>query len=196
VGEIPQGIYKGVRDMNYWEYVQSESKEKSVLDESYNTHKTYVIKCIDGENSLLELLKYIKANGNGGHSFEIVVDPNSKDNKKSFFWDGDGSDRITEIVRVKTGKESELISIMRATLNQIKKVAFNAGFTAEGEQMGEVGLREKLQLIYDITKVIEEGEKSPSEKKLERIEKEYKKVKDEGETRALIGIGRVLAEDS
>lgn len=30
--------------MNYWKFVQSESKAKSVLDESYNTPKTYVIK--------------------------------------------------------------------------------------------------------------------------------------------------------
>jgi len=54
--------------------------------------KTIKVTCRDNDNTLEELLKYIKNIGNTGHSFKIIVD----DNKK-FYWDGDGSDTIFEI---------------------------------------------------------------------------------------------------
>jgi hypothetical protein len=41
--------------------------------------------------SLVPLLKYIARNGNPGHSFDIVVDPDSSDSKRSFEFDGDGA---------------------------------------------------------------------------------------------------------
>jgi hypothetical protein len=60
--------------------------------------KVITVTCRDTENSLEELLKYIQQNGNGGHSFSIIVDPEGdKDQKKTFGWDGDGSDRIFDI---------------------------------------------------------------------------------------------------
>ena len=48
---------------------------------------------IDTSNSdqLVELLSYIKQLGNAGHSFKIVVDPDSDDTKKEFDWDGVGA---------------------------------------------------------------------------------------------------------
>lgn len=58
--------------------------------------KTITITCRDGDDTLEELLKYIKSAGNCGHSFSIVVDPDEKGGKK-FFWDGDGSDYIKDI---------------------------------------------------------------------------------------------------
>jgi hypothetical protein len=43
---------------------------------------------------LVSLIEYVGKNGNSGHSFEIVVDPDDSENKESFFFDGDGSDYI------------------------------------------------------------------------------------------------------
>ena len=40
------------------------------------------------------MLNYIKSLGNVGHTFSIVVDPDSKEGKKTFEWDGDGNDKI------------------------------------------------------------------------------------------------------
>lgn len=52
----------------------------------------------DGEGCLEELLLYIGKNGNTGHSFSIIVDPDGDTNeRKEFYWDGDGSDYIHEI---------------------------------------------------------------------------------------------------
>lgn len=58
--------------------------------------KTITVVCRDGDDTLEELLNYIKSSGNLGHSFSIVVDPKSEGEKK-FFWDGDGSDTIRSI---------------------------------------------------------------------------------------------------
>jgi hypothetical protein len=60
------------------------------------TTKTITITCRDQDNTLEELLTYIKKVGNMGHTFNIVVDPEEKGGKK-FEWDGDGSDAIFEI---------------------------------------------------------------------------------------------------
>jgi hypothetical protein len=54
--------------------------------------KTITITCRDLDNTLEELIRYIKSVGNTGHSFSIVVDGGKK-----FEWDGDGSDAIFEI---------------------------------------------------------------------------------------------------
>lgn len=64
------------------------------------TTKIITIECRDGNNTLEDLLNYIKGLGNTGHSFSIVVDPKS-DAEKKFHWDGDGSDSIKSI---KAGK--------------------------------------------------------------------------------------------
>lgn len=75
-------------------------KEFEKLNES-NEKDMYIYKvvCRDSEGTLKELIEYIGANGNGGHSFEIVVDPNmtKEEGKRSFFWDGDGSDRVEKV---------------------------------------------------------------------------------------------------
>lgn len=51
----------------------------------------------DGGGHLEEIINYIGKNGNTGHSFSIVIDPSDKENAKTFFWDGDGSDHINSI---------------------------------------------------------------------------------------------------
>ncbi len=68
-----------------------------MTEETEETEETaYTVKCVDKEGTLKRLIEYIGKNGNGGHSFTIVVDPDG-DDTKSFGWDGDGSDRIISV---------------------------------------------------------------------------------------------------
>lgn len=62
-----------------------------------NEPKKLVIECRDSENSLARLIGYMQSIGNGGHSFGIIVDPDSKEYKKNFGWDGDGGDSIISV---------------------------------------------------------------------------------------------------
>jgi hypothetical protein len=50
----------------------------------------------DPDNTLEELLLYLKRIGNQGHSFAIVVDPDQHGGK-TFHWDGDGADSIGSV---------------------------------------------------------------------------------------------------
>lgn len=47
--------------------------------------------------NILKLIRALKITGDGGHGFEVKI------NGKKFYWDGDGSDRITEINDVDCG---------------------------------------------------------------------------------------------
>jgi hypothetical protein len=48
------------------------------------------VKLRDPEKQLVKLICYIQRVSNPGHSFEVVVDPNDSEHRKSFFMDGDG----------------------------------------------------------------------------------------------------------
>jgi len=66
-------------------------------DEGYATI-TFKIKG-DALYSLLKLLKQCEYNGNIGHSHHIIVDPEGgQDRKRSVGFDGDGQDRIKDIL--------------------------------------------------------------------------------------------------
>lgn len=71
---------------------------KQIIEGESNT-VTYQIECTDGEGSLKRLIEYIGENGNDGHSFEIVVDPGTE-NEKKFGWDGDGRDYIKSVKEI------------------------------------------------------------------------------------------------
>lgn len=60
----------------------------------------------DPDKSLVRLLEYIKGNANIGHSYEVIVDPDDKERKKSFGIDGDGPFYIFSIKQ--NGKEVEV----------------------------------------------------------------------------------------
>jgi hypothetical protein len=80
--------------------LNAEPKEKAPFkrdNEGYTT-VTFKIKG-DALHSLLKLLKQCEYMGNVGHSFPIVIDPQGgKDNKREVGFDGDGSDRIKDIL--------------------------------------------------------------------------------------------------
>lgn len=69
---------------------------KQLYKEAQRQEKTITIRAYDQDDSLEKLIEFIKTNGNGGHSFEIIVDPDG-DDKRTFGWDGDGTDRINDI---------------------------------------------------------------------------------------------------
>ncbi|MFW6047483.1 MAG: hypothetical protein ACOCP4_06850 [Candidatus Woesearchaeota archaeon] len=60
------------------------SKLKKYLNEEEQEFKEIELKVRDREGTLEELLNYIKDIGNIGHSFEIVVDPDNSEYKKTF----------------------------------------------------------------------------------------------------------------
>ena len=68
---------------------------KKIKPPNYN--KIMTVEITDPDDALYSLLSYIKEIGNTGHSFSIIVDPENSDTKKTFGWDGDGSNRIYEI---------------------------------------------------------------------------------------------------
>lgn len=64
----------------------------------------------DGDSQLLQLIEYIRILAAPGHSFDVIVDPDSSENRRSFFMDGDGSFYIKNVkldgikVKSKDGK--------------------------------------------------------------------------------------------
>lgn len=131
---------------NFFEYMFSTNRQpmptnindKVVEDErdKYHTTRYYLVKCRDGEGSLRKLLNYIAKNGNGGHSFDIVVDAGDKEREKHFFWDGDGCDRIDSIVESKTGEDKDLVGILLAALGRLKSIIYAAEFNDGDERTG------------------------------------------------------------
>lgn len=110
--------------MNFYE---SLNKKASIAEDAApNTRKTrYIIDCRDYDKNILNLIRMIKKNGNCGHSFSIVVDPDS--NGKSdmtIFWDGDGADRINSIIEAEKG--DDLIGLLLANINTIRAIARGA----------------------------------------------------------------------
>ena len=51
----------------------------------------------DPDYQLVRLIEYIGRTAAPGHSFEVVVDPNMREHRKSFGIDGDGSFYIQDI---------------------------------------------------------------------------------------------------
>jgi len=56
-----------------------------------------VIKLRDPDNQLFKMIDYIMHTANPGHSFEVVVDPDMREHRKTFYMDGDGSFYIQEV---------------------------------------------------------------------------------------------------
>ena len=55
------------------------------------------IRLRDPDNQLVKMIDYIMHTANPGHSFEVVVDPDLRDHRKTFFMDGDGSFYIESV---------------------------------------------------------------------------------------------------
>lgn len=70
-----------------------------------------LVKGDDGD--IARMLEFIRANAAPGHSFEIVVDPDLREYKRSFYADGDGSFHIKHVKKngklVKLDKDGKLL---------------------------------------------------------------------------------------
>ena len=77
---------------------QIMNKFDSILAENLYDPKSHIVEIeVAGEiGDFCELIHMIGKLGNGGHSFNIELDPDG-DSPYSGGWDGDGSDRIGEI---------------------------------------------------------------------------------------------------
>lgn len=93
------------------------------LDESHElllergrTSKRLTVLCNDPDDSLEELIKHIGYAGRGGHSFSIVVDPGDDRYEKKFFFDGDGSDSIQDVL-------SQIAEALDVSKDDVEKAA-------------------------------------------------------------------------
>lgn len=66
-----------------------------LIKESYRKDIHLVVN--DSEGSIRKLIETIQDYTQMGHSFEVVIDPGDSDYEKSFYIDGDGSDKIEDI---------------------------------------------------------------------------------------------------
>ena len=139
--------------MNFFQYLYGEKVAQDKKSE-YDENKYYLVKCKDGEHELRKLIDYIGKNGNGGHSFDIVVDPGSKDNERHFFWDGDGPDRIDSVVETKTGNDKELVGILLTALERVRRLTFAEGTSSDDEVKV---LKTALDNIHDIIEPLLSG---------------------------------------
>ncbi len=60
----------------------------------------------DHDDQMVKMIDYIMHTANIGHSFEVVVDPDMKEYRKKFYFDGDGSFYIKEVK--KNGKKVKI----------------------------------------------------------------------------------------
>ena len=139
--------------MNFFQFLYGD-KVAQDKKESYNTKKFYTVECIDSDGRLKDLLTYIGENGNGGHSFDIVVDPGDKENERHFFWDGDGADRINAVVKTTTADDKELVGILLTALHRIYLETF---IESQNSEEDAKNCRLAIQNISDIANDIIRG---------------------------------------
>ena len=72
-------------------------KDSDVRNTSEDQLTVYKVTAQDPNGTLKALIEYIGKVGNEGHSFKIVVDPNSKEDRKEFHWKGEEDDKFKEI---------------------------------------------------------------------------------------------------
>lgn len=66
-----------------------------ILNESDQKELHLIIS--DSEGSIQDLIETIKDYTQMGHTFEVVIDPGDSDYERSFYIDGDGSDKIRDV---------------------------------------------------------------------------------------------------
>ena len=144
---------------NFYDFmygVNGKGKSDKVVEDKAPKKKSltggYFVFCRDDDGTLKRLIEAIGKHGNGGHSYDIVLDPDMKDEKESFFWDGDGSDRIDSIIAIPEGdgKENPLLRMCLQTIDSINMQASEV--LREKEEWGEPppSIEEKKQILNNI----------------------------------------------
>jgi len=142
---------------NFFDYMYGVNKkhteEKVVEDKAPKKVLTggYFVFCKDSEGTLKKLIEAIGKHGNGGHSYDIVLDPDYKDEKETFFWDGDGSDRIDSIIAIPEGdgKDNPLLRMCLQTLDSINMQAKEASRKERKEWEEPPPTEEEREKILD-----------------------------------------------
>lgn len=108
--------------------VNVKEKEKDEGGETQDSRPrgkyVYVVSCNDRDGTLFRLLKAIGRHGNCGHSYDIVLEPDSHGKGEGFFWDGDGSDRIDNVAKLEEG--DDLTAMLTANMKHIKRMCDDA----------------------------------------------------------------------
>jgi hypothetical protein len=78
------------------EWVDEEKKEPEHKD-SAEQGEEIVLRVTDDDNSLAKMLAHIKRASGIGHSFTVIVDPDTREYTRKFGIDGDGAFRIHSI---------------------------------------------------------------------------------------------------
>ena len=96
---------------------ENDFTKNNQIEEQEDKYTEIVVNVRDLDNSLIRLIDYIQSKANPGHSFEVVVDPDDSEYKKSFYMDGDGSFFVKDIkkdgkkVKIKDDKLIEFLRI-------------------------------------------------------------------------------------
>lgn len=143
---------------NFFDYlngVNRKSGSEAVATDAAPKKKSltggYFVFCKDSEGTLKKLIEAIGKHGNGGHSYDIVLDPDYKDEKETFFWDGDGSDRIDSIIAIPegNGKDNPLLRMCLQTLDSINMQAKEASRKERKEWEEPPPTEEERERILD-----------------------------------------------
>ena len=138
------------KEENFYSYLKG-GNEAVAMDKMPKQRKgeCYTVFCRDTEGTLRELIEAIGKHGNGGHSYEIVLDPDCKE-KESFFWDGDGSDRINQIIDTSEECDNPVVRMCLQTLASVNQQVSEVSRTTE--EFGEPPLTEekKKKVLDDI----------------------------------------------
>ena len=141
---------------NFFSYLNSANEHKGKGKETPVTDKApkggkpltggYFVFCRDQDGTLRRLIEAIGKHGNGGHSYDIVIDPDRKEEKETFFWDGDGSDYINSIIAIPEGygDDNPLVRMCLQTLDSIK---WQADGMLSGDDSGEDPEPSKEQMM-------------------------------------------------
>lgn len=109
-----------------YEKLRPESDLVKKLNEGISEEDLYVyeIRCRDGEGTLKEIIECIKAVGNTGHSFDVIVDPEEKEglSERKFMWDGDGSDYIESIELTQSPEKVDEARLRPEELDSLRAV--------------------------------------------------------------------------
>lgn len=154
---------------NFFSYLNSanehkgKGKETPVQDKAPKGGKPltggYFVFCKDSEGTLRRLIEAIGKHGNGGHSYDIVIDPDRKEEKETFFWDGDGSDRVNEIIAIQEGqgKDNPLVNMCLVTMDSIRDQAEEGSRTIEEGVDAEESLTKEQRLNEIFNNIIHDS---------------------------------------
>lgn len=149
---------------NFFSYLNSanetkKGKETPVQDKAPKGKALtggYFVFCRDQDGTLRRLIEAIGKHGNGGHSYDIVLDPDRKEERESFCWDGDGSDYIKSIIAIPEGEgdDNPLIRMCLQTLDSIK---WQAEEMLSGDDTGEDPEPSKEQMTQTFKDIVHDA---------------------------------------